>query len=219
MKPVVHRYPFECHDSDSTLQLSLAKSQLQLALMEAYMKSPSQVSVVTFQCKTGSHVEVGGTTISKGELRLVPLSSSIQAGTKVPVNSLEVDMGLGGETKIYISPKTTWPNPKNPEIARFIVPYWHVNSTADQDEANMKLSYRDVDVTAKANGASAASSTTVSIPMLVNTRALKPGEELLKFVEPAVIAKPPPDLKRKAPAPKTAGAQKASKKAALKKGA
>ena len=78
-----------------------------------------------------------------------------------------------GPMDAYTTPKTVWPIEGKRDSA-FLIPYWIVRDTPNQDEANMELTQ--------------VVAGPLKLPMIQNTKAIEPDEELLWFKR-AKIAK------------------------------
>ena len=71
-------------------------------------------------------------------------------------------------------------DPNNEEYD--VVPYWLVGTTPDTASANLEIGSLTMSISTKLKGASSDSSTTtISIPILTNSKTIHPGTELVVF--------------------------------------
>lgn len=119
-----------------------------------------------------------------GKLVLLPQSQrfvSLSKGTSAPPGALKVEFsGVEFDKDFYILPTFS---------KSFIVPAWAIKTVDNEDDANMAIVQRAVNVAIKISKAKALS---ISIPSIVNTKALKPGDELTLFKPAVAKAKRPP---------------------------
>ena len=98
-------------------------------------------------------------------------------------------------------------------LKSLIVPYWLVKETEDESLANMKQSTLQVKVSIDFGKEYGTEEKNVGVPILTNSRSVKPGDELLCFNPSLAKARvtielaPTSDGKRK-----TAGGQAAGKR-------
>jgi hypothetical protein len=125
--------------------------------------------------------------ITKGELIIPPVSPSVlHTNGKIPDNALDLSITLemsannGGNKKplvmrFYIAPKS----PQKFTVAKvsgaiakdtqeFIAPFWLITCTADPTKANCRIQKYSVEII----GAQ------FEVPVLINTKAIKVGEQL-----------------------------------------
>jgi len=132
-------------------------------------------------CLTGPKSLVADAAIKKGELTLVPTTHKmkvVEAGSAHHLFICRVD-GVAIELKSCID---------NDDA----VPAWFCNPTIEKKEVNMKFNMVTVEVDSVVGadgGKHCKSKSTIDIPVLVNTRALKVGDELLYLATPQIEAK------------------------------
>ena len=105
------------------------------------------------------------TGIADKKLHLVPVTTNIKYLTKPPEKDGIHAMVSGLPQPFHLVPQMTFPKDGK---AGFIPLFWAVGTTPKEEESNMKV------VTYKGNG--------VEIPYMVNSRAIKDGEKLFRFV-------------------------------------
>ena len=150
--------------------------------------------------------------ISKGELVIPPVSPSIQYTPNAKLPDASLDPGttftftratdMKPVVNLYIVPKL----PQAFTVAKvsgavaadkqeFIAPFWMITCTSDPARANCCIQQRSVDVLG----------VSVQIPVLVNTRVIKLGEQLFTFQKHGCSSKYPIDTdKPAAKKPRTA---------------
>jgi hypothetical protein len=170
----------------SEIALMVRKVNNELLDMNELVKiitKPKPISVVT------------KTVIKKGDLVLTPATTNIVAKAKgskdMPKNGIRV--GERDGYVFFLIPQFTEPTNKKPG---FIAPYWLVQSTEDENEANMSTSLAKTMPTAKPRDAN-----DFVIPLLKNSVKLEEGVTLKVFkpkkVSGATIADVSATKKRK----------------------
>ena len=128
------------------------------------------------------------TKVNKGGLVLVPLTTSIGVGTKVPLQAVEVEAvdnildGSGVPIRFWLNQKFELPVSK--KQPGFLVSYWVTQAASDSSLAN--LEHSTLSIRTRAGGTKIAGIGEMStysdtyIPIMVNSFAIKAGDELLK---------------------------------------
>jgi len=137
-----------------------------------------------------------------GALVLSPNSSSIVI-REIAENAQTVVYGSGGVflglTKIYNKPCGVFAGSVAPSLKKeesknsrdtVIIPYWILETTDKEDKANMKFSH---DLSKKVIDAEAPD---VKVPLIKNTKVLKPGDKLVLFVPAVLSLHPVPAIKK-----------------------
>jgi len=159
-RQVVVEVPEAIHDE---MMLEVNKSKLRLGLHKAFMNAlttvRNKVHVVTEPTK-GVFLKAA---VTANQLKLVPLS---MACTAVKSSSgIIVDHNFGSEEKpmqlVIQQPRFIEPDADDKGV---VIPFFYVRPTPDASAANVELTFITTDG--------------INIPALVNTSALKIGEEL-----------------------------------------
>ena len=159
-RQVVAEVPEAIHDD---IMIELHKSKLRIALHTAFMKAlttvRNKVHVVTEPTK-GVFLKAAATA---HQLKLIPLSMS--CATVQSSSAILVDHNFGSDEKpikIHIQqPRFIEPDADGNGI---VIPFFYVRPTPDASAANVELTHITTDG--------------VNLPALVNTSALKIGDEL-----------------------------------------
>ncbi|OLP82472.1 hypothetical protein AK812_SmicGene36890 [Symbiodinium microadriaticum] len=109
--------------------------------------------------------------IPKGKLTLVPLTSKIlHKGSSQP-NWFEVTTAWSMDSKkFYLASSCVLPKDDDPKIKPMIVPFFYVNYTEDEDEANVKLQQ-----------VQAEKGSSIKFPVFKSTKKIVSGEVLLCY--------------------------------------
>ena len=139
--------------------------------------------------------------VKKHDIELMAFTQSIAAtADKVPANAHELDIRMkhnGSPVKFYITaPRLVLPDATavalkityGSDAVPSTVPFWLVGTTSDPLKANMDAS--TTSFVAGIEGRS-QSSVKVAAPTMINNKALKAGDELLRF-KPAPVEVPEP---------------------------
>ena len=188
--PKTHR-PMQYND----IMWENLRSMAKLALFRAYEAWQDDVDVTIVTNKNDKYV-TSTQAYKKGQLVLVPLSPTVSSGVKVPKDCLEIHvMGPAGtKTKIFVSSKTVEPDlDKKPDASVFKPPFWFVRGSPDSAVVNMAPSTQKVSISASVVKPEFSDTFTISIPTLVNSVALKCGDELVQKVPDPKAPKRPSD--------------------------
>ena len=118
---------------------------------------------------------------AKGALTLVPLSSSVNVAAKLSNGSVEIMYSPPiKDVKLFVTPRCELHAPKA-DSSQFVVPFFCV-PTSDSDAVNMVRS--SVNVVVGTRLGSNVCETKLSIPVLVNSKAVKAGESLVCKLAP-----------------------------------
>ena len=152
---------------------------------------------------------------AKGDLLIVPMSRDVHMSKTVIPNTPVVENCFeqrGWPVSGYIKSSQVWPTNEGTES--FLSSYWCIRADVDQDNANATVMKQDVSISiAVAAGKHLESK--VSVPVLVNTKPIEVGDEV-------VLLKPKKHVLAKAveePAPKRVKGGRAQSKSKGKGGA
>ena len=199
------------------IQIELAKSRVREALAHAYYCTVGKVSVnVAWACNPKAVVREMTTTAAhdKGGLILVPFSSLVGVSKECPTTSVALrTQGVAPRGyEAYVSPRIEFPKFGKPSPEQFVVPYWFVPLSKQGCPANLSHGFLKVKLPVASgvshesyyNKASHYAETSVEIPILYNSVALKAGTSLYRCDKAA--PKRPSDAASGSTAPKRARA-------------
>ncbi|CAK0865543.1 unnamed protein product, partial [Prorocentrum cordatum] len=159
------------------------RAWFRVALNCAYRERISSVNVAIEFSKSSKVCKVL-TKYQKGELVLIPLTPSISIGPRPTPNAIVVDDSMPDHKSImYLMPKIILPDSDACKDGwPFIVPFWNVPTCVDTALVNMAPSSIKVPVKVRSCALNFGKSDckTITIPTLVNTKALKEGSELFQ---------------------------------------
>ena len=162
------------------------------AMHSAYVKLSCDESVVIHK-KPAHCVEVK-TSYRNGAFTLVGISNNVNitnskqhvTGTKKVTGTLVWD---NGDLRAVVRPHVQWPitrvitdSKAKTAASAFLPAYWHVQTTCDADKVNCRKDAHEVTVKLSSSSRSDGPPTdniTIRVPIIVNTKAVKPGDELL----------------------------------------
>ncbi len=176
-------WDYECklnHD----VQIEFISSSIKLEL-----KGLHDASVETFKnkiklriCPIASRGVFATVAINKGELSLVPMTTSVVFASKEPNHSVEIGQAFG--LKIYLCTRLVFPTEPQPSLqdtsvkaktkSECIFPFWLVTSTASSSRVKMHTKYAKFKVHGDLQ---------VHVPCFKNSKAIKAGDELSCFKE------------------------------------
>ena len=173
------KYPDPSKHPD--LQAELAKGVKRAALAKAYDEHSviDSFDMRTFKKQRHLHSTAA---LKKGELVLVPLTWNIalaKSKEDIPPSHVQFGVASTGDvasivpTKIEKDEKDDLKEDKK-EKTEFMVPYWLVKGTAEEEDVNLVEGH----VVVNMEGAS------VQVPVLRNSKKVNPGDCLLKFCPP-----------------------------------
>ena len=163
----------------SELSIDEHKAVLRLALKKCYGQHSKLLVDVQVQTKPKLLLRAVK-AIAAGHLTLVPLTTSISHTSKTVSNS-QMDLGVikdGPAGPIHAIATNTF-NIGDKKGEAFIVPFWTVKRVADSAAENMKYETKDVDVRISMHGSTSVEKHVVKIPVLVNSKPLAVGDELV----------------------------------------
>ena len=176
----------------------LFKGYVRAALNDVFRHcTDKDVSLYKRPTKVTAHKRFG-----ENQLKLCPLTSIVgiaaakHGRSTVPPNA--IDMGslfehASNSVHAYIKQPTIMPTEKN---SGFFVAYWLVTVTVDPSEANSAYKDINVDVTMHTENCKAYK-TTVNIPVIVNTKAIDKGMEIIVLKRKRVEEAPATNKKTK----------------------
>ena len=147
---------------------SIAKAKVTIALDLVYAKYASTATHVVVRLSPKA-VFAGG-AMKRNECVMVPTTMKIKVADEGDSNRDPLFMCDADGQDVEICPSFSVTKP---------VPAWYVNPTSDKKRANIKISMGKVSVDMKL--AKNTSESTVAIPVLVNTRAVSEGDELMYY--------------------------------------
>jgi hypothetical protein len=139
-----------------------------LAVELATKLYPNPTNVV---CLTGPKALIADAAIKKGGVTLVPTTHNVKVIAHDALKASTLACRVGAVTCAMSSCT-------DPDMT---IPAWYCNSTIEKKDVNMKVVMVTVDIgghVADDGGKQYKSNATVDVPVLVNTRALKVGDEL-----------------------------------------
>ena len=177
--------PKEKAESNASFQVASMRSCIAFALasLQANVGTPN-VEVQALPSKGVFACD----NFTKGSLTLVPATMSIQTvlkGTDLPPIVAKVQ---GFKDAVF----SLSPQPMNLDVEKkpITVPFWAVQTTTDENAANVALSSINVDMkTTIAKPTKYGVVTYVTVPVYVNTKLVKPGAELLVLTQEDGTAK------------------------------
>ena len=177
-------------------RVEAVKSKLRSALYDMYTLSDSNDKLrVHIKPQRGVIVK---DNVKNGELRLVPMSPNIGVAAKVNIPTSAIACGeMVDDQNAFILPKIH--NRKDETLVSaedYVVPFWYVRSTSDKEKVNVHITSSTV--TCLMTTAFGEAKTSIDVPLMRNTRALKAGAELLTYKADALTKLDP--RKREAPA-------------------
>ena len=170
-------------DNNEAYVSTLIECQIKLLLREAHLcisesMDESITSLLTITASGQREVEAK-TNIGVGKLAFVPVSSyvNVQEGTSNNALSLgEVCVVQGKQLRAHIHPHHKLANAKDPKIQDVIAPFWLVQVTNNPDIANM--GFQAYTLAAPGHDWHKGE---YHIPIMRNTKSLKPGDVLFFF--------------------------------------
>ena len=154
----------------ATFAESSAKSLITIAF-EAANENVSRIRVQTKPAKA----IFSESAVAAGKLALIPLTPKIVVTKTVVPGGLEINSPFDiGDKKIYLQAYT---NEKE------VVPYWFARIVDDEKEATMVEKTRIVEIK-RGVSKKEAETVSVAIPVMINKKAIKAGEELTVYRAP-----------------------------------
>ena len=160
-------------EMSTLLETRVATGKVLIALALAAKLYPTPSNIV---CLTQPKSLVADAVIKKGALTLVPMTGSISIidGEPRPYTFTSRVGGIKFELKPWLNDDMT-------------VPAWYCNTAIDKKNVNMKFDIVSIDINAGVEGEGGKhykSSSNIDIPVIVNTRAVKVGEDLVLPAQP-----------------------------------
>lgn len=163
------------------------------------MKSALQFSLTTFAANVGTpavrvqakptKMVIANAVLGKGACVLVPATLQVSVvldGVAPPLHSVLVEVS-GCDMKFALMPQ---PMTTDLDKKPFIVPYWAVQTTDDEEVGNMAIIEATVELNVNVKKPKFRNvNTTVQIPTMQNTKPLKDGDELFLYVAQSQAAK------------------------------
>ena len=179
--------------------LERIKAIVKVAVAVAWEQHHAETLVKMVQTGKSRTVFVEG-DYQKGDLVLVPLSTSVQAAENTPPVGIECNLLVPDPTsvkrslRIFISPKCELLDESVAEDVRsrksFAVPCFCVKSSPDTAAVNMTMGTVEVNIQVALGNQSHI--TVVKIPVMTNTKNLQAGAELFAKAGPKAVPKGKP---------------------------
>ena len=173
----------EFADNDD-LQMNFGYLDIEAAVKVACQFAVNQFGPQNIMVRTSPGRAVfASCKIPKGQLHLVPLTSKVKIVKAEDVVATKNHIDSVLRMKGHGFPENTVVCFSSPPEG--INPVWYVQSIDDEQSANAKISIFAFDISTKPSGKGAKGSktTSISIPIVTNTRTLNRGDPIMLFVK------------------------------------
>ncbi|CAE7432066.1 unnamed protein product [Symbiodinium sp. CCMP2592] len=190
------------------LQAFMLQAEIARQLQKLFDEQSSGIDKLALQTKPQKQLQASQ-DIPKGKVTLVPLTSKILHKGSSQASWFEVTTDWTMDArKFYLSSSCVLPKEDDDKIKPLIVPFFFVNYTEDEDEANVKLQPMQ-----------AEKSSSIKIPVFKSTKKIAAGEVVLCYKAKDLKAPPlhlsPSAAKRSSSGGVAVAAKKKAKKFAM----